>query len=188
MPFLHAFDRFPDEAALIGKILAGYADLELSLLHCVHNVRDDFDGVMKAMYRARGEANRIRIADGLGRSKYDALGMIAEYEAAIAAMKHCTSIRNQYAHCAWHDDNTGQLAFVNIEELAQENAVVADLTGLTMRHVNVELLTRQLAYFRYTENLLVWANFEGRTRAGKPSIPTRQVPGYLPLPEKYLTE
>ncbi len=47
-----AFRRFPDEAAIIGRLLAGYAELEIDLLHCVSVIREDFDATLKAMFRA----------------------------------------------------------------------------------------------------------------------------------------
>jgi hypothetical protein len=52
--------KFPVEAAAVGRLLAGYADLEISLLHCVQMARsDDLDGVLKAMFgRRRGAAHR----------------------------------------------------------------------------------------------------------------------------------
>ena len=44
-----AFHRFPDEAAIVGRLLAAYAELEIGLLHCVSAARDDFDAVLKAL-------------------------------------------------------------------------------------------------------------------------------------------
>jgi hypothetical protein len=35
-----AFQRFPNEAAIIGRLLAGYAELEIDLLNCVCRLRD----------------------------------------------------------------------------------------------------------------------------------------------------
>jgi uncharacterized caspase-like protein len=40
-----AFHTFPNEAAIIGRLLAGYAELEIDPLHCVSVARDDFDAV-----------------------------------------------------------------------------------------------------------------------------------------------
>jgi hypothetical protein len=65
-----AFHRFPNEAAMIGRLLAGYAELEIGLLHCVSVVREDFDAVLKSMFRTRGETRRIDVADALGRQLY----------------------------------------------------------------------------------------------------------------------
>src|SRR5215470_11292532 len=52
--------KFPAEAAAVGRLLAGYADLEMSLLHCVQMARGgDLDAVLKAMFGTRGETRRI---------------------------------------------------------------------------------------------------------------------------------
>ena len=50
-PILAPFLTFRDEAAIIGRLLAGYTSLEVGLMHCVQVVRDDFDAVLKAMFR-----------------------------------------------------------------------------------------------------------------------------------------
>ncbi len=70
-----AFRKFTLEAAIIGRLLAGYAELEIDLLHCVALAREDFDAVLKAMFRARGETRRIDVADALGRQLYHAAGL-----------------------------------------------------------------------------------------------------------------
>ena len=103
-----AFHRFPNEAAIIGRLLAGYAELEIGLLHCVTVAReeDDFDATLKAMFRIRGETARINVGDALGRQVYDKLGLGADFEMAVSAMRYCLKIRNQYAHCNWYDDRT----------------------------------------------------------------------------------
>ena len=44
---------FHKEAAIIARLLAGYTNLEVELMHCVQVVRDDFDAVLKAMFRPR---------------------------------------------------------------------------------------------------------------------------------------
>ncbi|MGA7750481.1 MAG: hypothetical protein WCA63_10070 [Gallionella sp.] len=122
-----AFADFPDEAALIGRILAGYTDLEIDLMNCVKSAREDLDTVLKAMYRGRGEAKRIEIADAFGRQTYRKLKLGTQFEMAIAAVGYCAKVRNQYAHCIWWNDNSGALAFANIEEIARLNEPVFDL-------------------------------------------------------------
>src|SRR6516162_3349233 len=114
---LGPFLKFPDEAAIIGRLSAGYTTLEIGLMHCVQVVRDDFDAVLKAMFRGRGETARIDIADALGRHFYDDRGLATEFGMAVGAVRYCLKIRNQYAHCVWYDDNSGKLAFVNVEEI-----------------------------------------------------------------------
>lgn len=162
-----AFRRFPTEAAIIGRLLAGYADLEIALMHCAQVVRDDLDTVLKAMFRTRGESARIKVADAFGRHSYAQFNLETDFSMAIGAMQFCLKIRNQYAHCIWYDDNTGCLAFTNLEEIANKNVYLADMAALTIRHVDVALLNSQAAYYHYAEHFLSWVNYEGRTRAGK---------------------
>lgn len=116
LPFQSPFDK---EGAIIGRLLAGYTNLEVGLLHCVQVVRDDFDSVLKAMFRTRGESQRIDIADALGRYYYHDHKLGTKFEMAIGAMRHCLRIRNQYAHCVWWDDRSGKLSFANLEEIAK---------------------------------------------------------------------
>jgi hypothetical protein len=113
---LGPFLKFPEEAAIIGRLSAGHTMLELDLMNCVQVVRDDLDAILKAMFRVRGETARIDIADALGRHFYDDRGLGTEFAMAIGAVRHCLKIRNQYAHCIWYDDYSGKLAFSNIEE------------------------------------------------------------------------
>ena len=88
-----AFRKFQNEARLIGNLLTGYTDLELSLLNCVQVVKNDFDAVLKAMFRVRAETSRIEIADGLGLNEYRTIGLEAEFSEAIDAMRHCVKMK-----------------------------------------------------------------------------------------------
>lgn len=186
MTILRAFQDFPNEAALVGRMLAGYADLEIDLMHCAKAVRVDLDLALKIMFRSRGNAQRIDIADALARQPYHALGIGAQFETAISAVRYCLRIRNQYAHCTWWNDNSGQLAFANLEELAKANVTVTDLHGLTVHHVTVQHLEGQFAYFEYADNLLIWVIQEGNTRAGRPALPNRILPMTGPQPPLFI--
>lgn len=186
MAVLRSFQDFPAEAALIGRMLAGYADLEIDLMHCAKAVRgDDLDLALKAMFRGRGNAQRIDVADALARQPYHALGLGAEFEAAIAAVRHCLKIRNLYAHSTWWNDNSGQLAFANLEDLARKNFAVTDLHGLEVHHVTVPHLQQQFAYFQYADNGLIGVIQEGNRRAGRPAIPGIGIPAPIPQPPLY---
>src|SRR5262249_34950558 len=121
------------------RLLASYANLEIALLNCVANVRRDFDGVFKSMFCTRSVNQRINVGDALGRQIYDNYGLGNDFSIGGRAMPYCLRIRNQYAHCNWYDDNSGQLAFVNLEELSDLNAQVADLRGHTTHHVDASL-------------------------------------------------
>lgn len=182
MAILRAFQDFPDEAALIGRMLAGYADLEIDLMHCAKAVRVDLDLALKAMFRGRGNAQRIDIADALARQPYHALGVGSDFERAIGAVRYCLKIRNLYAHCTWWNDNSGQLAFANLEDLAKLNVPVEDLHGLDVHHVTVPHLQSQLGYFEYADNLLIGVIQEGNRLAGRPAHPGITIPAAVAPP------
>lgn len=182
MPILPAFQDFPDEAGLIGRMLAGYADLEIDLMHCAKAVRDNLDLALKAMFRGRGNSQRIDIADAIARQPYVDLGLAAEFDTAIAEVRVCLRIRNLYAHCTWWNDNSGQLAFANLEELAKGNAVVADLHALTVNHVTVPHLQQQFDYFEHADQMLIGVLQEGNRRAGRPAHPGIAIPTAMAAP------
>lgn len=163
---LPVFAKFQDEGEVIGHLLAGYGEIELKLCFCVSVVRDDFNMVFKSMFRPRGESQRIDIADAIGREPYHELKLGTPFEEAVAAVRYCLTIRNQYAHCQWHDDLTGTLAFVDMEQLAKANRIVRSLRDVGIKHLTLALLREQEAYFVHTAHCLDYLNFEGRLRRG----------------------
>lgn len=156
------FRKFPAEIAIIGRLLAGYGALESALSFCVAAAVGDLDMAVKAMFRPRGESQRVDIADAIGRGAYRKLKMEQRFSEAIADMRFCLKVRNQFAHCLWHDDNSGRLCFVDMQEIAEGNAVINDLLGLTFHYVTVPLLEEQESYFVYVGQCLHFLNFEGR--------------------------
>jgi hypothetical protein len=183
-----AFAGFPTEAEIIGRLLAGYTNLEIGLMNCVQVVRLDFDTVLKAMFRARGETARIDIADAFGRHYYDGLKLGTEFAMAISASRYCLRIRNQYAHCAWWDDNSGKLAFANLEDIAKGNAFLNDLLTLPTHHVDVTILTDQENYFVYVDRLFSAINYEGRFRSGTLKSNAIVFPPQLKRPDMFCPE
>lgn len=181
-----SFRKFEAEARIVGNLLAGYTDLELSLLNCVQVVREDFDAALKAMFRVRGETNRINIADGLGLDRYRRLELATEFSQAIDAMRHCVKIRNQFAHCVYWDDNTGRLAIAYLEEAADLDEAVSNFDAMPVYHVDVALLREQEAYFCYTSDLIAWVNYEGRYRAKKLLQQFGPKPRPIQKPQRYL--
>ena len=159
--------KFPAEAAAVGRLLAGYADLEISLMHCVQMARGgDLDTVLKAMFGSRGETQRINTANTLGKPAYDSVGLGSRFSTAISDMKFCLRIRNCYAHSLWHDANTGYLAFVNLEELAKAPSRVTNLLGLTIRYLDMNILTEQERYLDFVDHSISFLNYESRYLKG----------------------
>ena len=162
------------EVEAIGRLLADYNNLEVGLLHCVQMGIGDFDRAFKAMFRARGEARRINVAETLAHAAYTALGLGADFQVGLAAIRHALRIRNQYAHWTWWDDNSGQLAIANLEDLANEPQPVNDFANLRAYHVSAALLDEQKAFFAYVDRCLMWVNYEGQFLSKK--IRTRGFP------------
>jgi hypothetical protein len=159
--------KFPAEAAAVGRLLAGYADLEISLMHCVQMVRGgDLDTVLKAMFGKRGETQRINTADRLGKPAYENLGLGSCFGSAIDDMKFFLNIRNFYAHSLWHDDNTGYLSFVNLEELATVPTVITNLIGLAIRQLDITILILQEEYLDFVDQSITFLNYQGRYLTG----------------------
>lgn len=181
-----AFQKFHQEAEIIGRLLCTYTQLELDLMHCAQVVRDDFDTTLKIMFRTRGESQRIAVADAFGRHHYHGLKLGTQFEMAIGSMQHCLRIRNQYAHCIWWADNSGHLTFANLEEIARDNSPVNDFHSLTSLHLDVPCLQTQEEFFSYTDDLLLWVNFEGRVRAKKLSSHNRANPPQLKQPTLHI--
>jgi hypothetical protein len=161
-------NTFQREMAVIGRLLVDYGELELDLMNCVQVARSfDFNATLKAMFRVRGETNRIDIADGLGRPAYVNLKLEAEFDFTFGAMRHCLRIRNKYAHAFWHDPNMGKnLCYVSLEELAREIEEIRDLTALTFFFIDEGLLLQQERFFEYTRALINYVNHQGRYNSG----------------------
>jgi hypothetical protein len=140
--------NYPIEAAGIGRLLAGYPELEFALLIVIAELRDDFDSTLKALYRTRGETQRIDVADALARSKLHCLGLGTEFAMVIGGMRHCLKIRNQYAHSHWLANPTG-FGFMDLEEVAKQNAVASGTSELSFRRLNADLINEQEKYFNY---------------------------------------
>ena len=181
-----AFNKFPAEAALIGRILADYAILELDLMNCVKAVNDDLDTVLRAMYRFRGETRRIDNAVELGRQPYDDLGFVTQFDMAIEAIRYCLDIRNQYAHWIWWRYTDEQLVFANLEDVAKQDELITDLNDLEPHHMDVSLLERQINYYEYTDSLIFSVIHEGNRKAGRPNIPSIRFPAPLERPPLFL--
>jgi hypothetical protein len=160
---------FPRLMEIVGRLLVEYGDLEIDLMNCVQVARGyDMNNTLKSMFRARGESRRLTIAADLGRDAYVNLGLGAEFETAIDNFDYCRQIRNKYSHSYWHDPDMGKaLCYVSLEELADDDKPVNDLTNLIFYYLDEPLLLKQEAYFQYVRDLIRYINYEGQTRSGK---------------------
>ena len=165
---MQPFVRFKDEADTVGRLLLNYANLEVGLLHCVQMASgSDFNAVLKSMFGKRGETGRINRAEQLGNPHFARHALIRDFHHALAVMRRCLEVRNQYAHWILWDDYTDKLAFANIESLAKLKRHVNNFDKLRRFHVNATVLAEQEAYYIYCDKFTLWLNFEIRVRAGR---------------------
>jgi hypothetical protein len=159
MAFLPLFDSFPNEAALIGRLVAGYGGLEIDLLLCVLEAKRETDPVIKAMFRARGETQRLDIADALARPSFKKFSLETEFGMAVGAIRYCLKIRNQYAHSYFWEEKNGKLSFGSLEDIAKSHNPF-DVGSIALLNIDEALLREQLAYFEYAEAWLHFLNEE----------------------------
>lgn len=92
MPLMPAFRRRPTSAAVVGRLLAGYGELELLLAFCVgtadasrmkpkpgqqigeHRINHEYKAI-KDMFRQRGETDRFNSAKKRMNEAFIAAGM-----------------------------------------------------------------------------------------------------------------
>lgn len=151
----------------MGRLLRGYSNLEIDLMNCVKMaIGGDLNAVIKPMFAVRGESRRIKRAEDIGKPVFAQQALARDFQHAIAVIRRCLEIRNQYAHWALWDDNTGKLAFANLESLAKVKRRVNNLVRLRTFHVNAAVLAEQEAYYIYFDRYISWLNFEVQTRSG----------------------
>jgi hypothetical protein len=138
------------EGIIIGCLLAGYGELEVSLCACFIAVEGQLDLPVRTLFNKRGAEKRIKIAKEAIIRDYTNAGLQAELTEALGDMDWCREIRNQYAHCQWYWTSQEGLCFVNLEELAKQPTTITAV--MNNRHsLDVPLLEAQEKYFNYVK-------------------------------------
>jgi hypothetical protein len=80
------------------------------------------------------------------RKPYADIGLSDSYNEALGAMRYCKSVRNQYAHSHWREDD-GWLMFGEMDKAAKSFAV----KELAVPYIPIDLQTIKLQnkYFGY---------------------------------------
>lgn len=194
-----AFDRYPKEASIVGRLLSGYAELDFQFCLCaeralrkpqhpgyptkIEHEADNRHVALKALYRLRSESGRLQVADALARSEYTYLGLEGPYAEALGAIRHCLKIRNQFAHCHWGTDPYVGLIFTDLEKNAEG---AGDFTFVsTWQRINLALLQEHENYFEYTMQCLDFIHGEFRVRAKMASSHNHVRPSVIPQPPLY---
>jgi hypothetical protein len=142
------FDRHPKEGDLIGRLLAGYGELELEMCACLVATTKDLDGAIKRLFGIRGERRRIDEADAIMKARFASVGLSSKYNPTMKNMDWCRKLRNQYAHCNWYDTTKEGLCFIDLERTAKLRRKIKSVTA-HRRPIDVVLLKQQEDYFLY---------------------------------------
>ncbi|MGJ0508214.1 MAG: hypothetical protein ACR652_14065 [Methylocystis sp.] len=116
--FMPVFRHHSDEGAIIGRIITGYGELEFVMSLCVGEALNDRDLAMRVLFSLKSESARIDLGESLSRNEIKANGLEASYFEAVAAMRYCRALRNQYAHSHWAFFPKEGVFFSNMEEAA----------------------------------------------------------------------
>jgi hypothetical protein len=160
------FEHFSDEAALVGRILAEYGELEFELGMLLGTVFNNPDVGIRTIFRTRG-ASRIQVADAILRPALTAVKLKNEYEASLGALRHSKTLRNQYAHAhwtGWRKLGSAGLFFADLDDAANKSEGEA---LIQFKHVDIALLTRQEKYMNYASEWLWYLESEYRVRVGR---------------------
>jgi hypothetical protein len=138
------------EGIILGRLLAGYGELEMEMCACLIAVEYQFDSPVREIFGKPGAEKRIKLAKKLLMNDFTNAGLQAGLAEALGDMDWCREIRNQYAHCQWFWTSQDGLCFVNLESLARQSTPITQLTSARFP-VSAALLTEQEDFFFYVK-------------------------------------
>ncbi len=186
MVFMPAFHNHKPEAIIIGRLLAGYGELEFGMCLACGHIGGGLDKSIKTLFHKRDATARITRAYGIGHLASNKGAYRKLYERAFAAMRHCLLIRNQYAHAIWMYGYNGGLRFSDLEEIARDPHKASNTADLTQYVVTEALLQEQEAYFLYAHELWTYLNYEAQKRAGILPSHSVSIPSVIPKPRLHI--
>jgi hypothetical protein len=176
-----AFRDAPEEGKTVGRLLAGYSELEVEMLGCVLEVSGGVDAAVRALYGTRGEQKRIEAMRSLTEVAFQKAGLGPTFAATMSDMHWCRRIRNQYAHCQWYYTTSEGLCFIDLEELAKRTAKIDVLTRDRVP-VDIGILSRQEAFFKYVQKCFWFLAEQYKINPDQRSTPLFQLPAKMDQP------
>ena len=170
------------EGVVLGRILAGYGELELTMCDCLIAIENIFDLPVRDIFGERGAEKRIKIAKKRLLAEYTKADLQTELVETLDDMEWCRLIRNQYAHCSWYWTQQEGLCFVNLEELAKQSSAIINL--MDNRHpIDEPLLNAQESFLNYVKES--FTHLAGAYRAWNQTRATPRPSIYIfPKPSK----
>jgi hypothetical protein len=173
-----AFISRQEEAALIGAMVIGYSDLELSFLAACGVAIDYQFAVLDACHSVRSETGRIDIAHALAEEAMENLSLTDEFNHAERQLRFCLKLRSSYAHSHWSDSPNG-LLFANVEKSFKR-----PLKPAQFRLLALDLLREQESFFENTRAWLIYVELTARRIKEKERLMLSKPPK-LKLPKLY---
>jgi hypothetical protein len=183
-----AFHRRPHEAAIVGRIVVAFGELELTICNIAGEALNMRFSVLRTLYRIRITSGRVDAAYNLVAPLYAAVGLGEKWSATFGMITRCLQIRNQYAHCHWADHEVAGLFFADLQEAATRSAGF----DYHWRHVDGPLLAKQEAFFACTLEWLRFLDHEMAVKQGRlkfhiwPEPPTLDRPPLHNPPERHV--
>jgi hypothetical protein len=178
------FGRFTAEAGIIGRLLAGYGELELELSSCV-GAAIGMDIALRKLFSKHGAEKRIELAKQHAKALYNKVGLEALFDMVIADIDYCRKIRNQYAHCHWYGTSTDGLGFMDLEAISRSSGAIWPLEA-HRRLIDAALLQKQEAFFKYVQRCFWYLVEEYQTRVSGQVGHKWSLPTPLSRPPKHL--
>jgi hypothetical protein len=161
-PFL----RFPQEAAIIGRLVSGYGEIEYIYANCLVLALSSQNVAMRTYFGVKSESTRLDIAKNLMQDAYAEVGLKDRFEAVHSQVKYCRTIRNTFAHCHWESHIAHGLFYVNLETTAGRREGNFNLSH-EYKHVDVYLLGKLEAFAWNTIERMQWLIGAYRLASGK---------------------
>jgi hypothetical protein len=167
MLLLPAFHKRKKNAASVGRLVAGYGEIEFLLGWCAgtalacetpigpgiskaeHRATYEHEGVAQ-LYVKRGESARIDFAKDTMHAVIARYKLNQEFHDAIMLVQQCLKIRNLFAHCNWDQSSKRGLFFVSLEDAAKQHPPLQPRT----RHAGTKALEAAEDYFTSTIMIL----------------------------------
>jgi hypothetical protein len=129
MPLMPCFESLQaeEEGKIIGKILAGYGELEVTVLACLVAVEGQLDQPIRQLFGRMSAERRINLARKRLLPDFTKADLGAEMKEALRDLDWCRELRNQYAHCQWGWTSADGLFFANLEQLADQQDPISNV-------------------------------------------------------------
>lgn len=177
-----ALSRFPEHAALIGTLVIGYSELDISMVDAAGTAIGLRFPLLDAAEAVNSELTRIELVRRMSQKHFAHIGLEQQFLHAISCQDFCREVRNYYAHCHYADFDAGKvLAVVKAKDLFSDQSMT--VAKMPWRLIEDEILIRQEAFFENTRSWWLWLSHAVELlRKGKQ--PTINEPSKLERPPK----